>query len=1073
MNGKRVSLAKISRPLLKGFLPRKRLFRLLDNARHTPTIWVSGPPGAGKTTLVSSYVETRKIPCLWYQVDEGDADVASFFHYLGMAGNRAAPRRKKSLPPLTPEYLPGLPVFTGRFFEELFNRLKAPSLLVLDDCWKVASDSLFFEALRVGLSRLPDGVNAVLLSRNDPHPAFARKRTHRLLEVVKWKDLRLTEEEAQLLARMRWKSKRPDAKTVRDLHGHSDGWAAGFTLLLELAESGDTWPGDAKVRTPKELLDYFGEEVYRRLDERTKDFLRKSAFLPKMTPGMARNLTGNPEAGSILSQLARRNYFTQRHPGEEPVFEYHALFREFLLDRAQAAYPADAVSGFRREAAAALLEGGQIEGAVELLRQADDYGELARVIVTNAPSLVERGRYGTLRGWLAFLPEDICSSEPWLLYWRGVSCLPATPGKSLGYFEEAFRKFDERHDPLGVFLSWSGAVDSILYEGMDYTQEDPWISILPGLLEKYGGYPSVEIGHRATCCMFHALVFRRLAGAETDEWADRSYAVFSETRDLHLKIESVMLHFLYKLGKGGFEGAETALASLRELLKRSDATPFMRLKVDWMEALLSIFVSRHERCLRVVSDAIALEERTGIHIMDPMFVYFGSISALHLGDGETVNRFLRRMPAAFGDKGTAASSAYHFVAACDALGRGDLRKSAFHMKEHLRLLEASGNLGPLPVTHVFAAHVRHALHEDEAAAGHLERARRIGSETENFHSFWLCALTESYIHLDRNRHKPAVASLREGLRIGREHGLFGTFFWRPGFLEKVASTALEEGIEVEYVRELIRRNRLLPDPGQPDLERWPWPVKVYTLGRFALQREEKTVEFSRKVQQKPLKLLKALVALGGRDVAKEQLFDILWPEVDGDLALQSFNVALHRLRQLIGEEKALELKEGRLSLSDRYCWVDSWAFERIVDDALDPSNGRGADGGNRYERLLEKALALYRGQFLADEPEEPYLVSMRERLRSRFLRAVEALGKRCEGAGRWEEAAACYLRGLDADDLAEELYRRIMACRIRQGRKAEALVVYRRCLRMLVGVLGVEPSPETVALSESVGRASC
>ena len=285
MNGKRVSPAKISRPLLKGFLPRKRLFRLLDNARHTPTIWISGPPGSGKTTLVSSYVETRKIPCLWYQVDEGDADVASFFHYLGMAGNRAAPRRKKALPPLTPEYLPGLPVFAGRFFEELFDRLKAPSLLVLDDCWKVASDSPFFDALRVGLSRLPVGVNAVLLSRNDPHPTFARKRTHRLLEDVKWNDLRLTEEEAQGLARMRWKSKRPDPKTVRDLHVHADGWAAGFTLLMELAESGGTWPVAAKVRTPKELVDYFGEEVYRRLDEKTKDFLRKSAFLRRFSQG--------------------------------------------------------------------------------------------------------------------------------------------------------------------------------------------------------------------------------------------------------------------------------------------------------------------------------------------------------------------------------------------------------------------------------------------------------------------------------------------------------------------------------------------------------------------------------------------------------------------------------------------------------------------------------------------------------------------------------------------------------------------------------------------------------------------
>jgi ATP/maltotriose-dependent transcriptional regulator MalT len=76
-------MSKITRPILTEVLPRKRLFSLLDRMRRRPIIWVSGPAGCGKTTVISSYIQTRKIPCLWYQVDEGDADPATFFYYMG------------------------------------------------------------------------------------------------------------------------------------------------------------------------------------------------------------------------------------------------------------------------------------------------------------------------------------------------------------------------------------------------------------------------------------------------------------------------------------------------------------------------------------------------------------------------------------------------------------------------------------------------------------------------------------------------------------------------------------------------------------------------------------------------------------------------------------------------------------------------------------------------------------------------------------------------------------------------------------------------------------------------------
>jgi DNA-binding SARP family transcriptional activator len=110
---------------------------------------------------------------------------------------------------------------------------------------------------------------------------------------------------------------------------------------------------------------------------------------------------------------------------------------------------------------------------------------------------------------------------------------------------------------------------------------------------------------------------------------------------------------------------------------------------------------------------------------------------------------------------------------------------------------------------------------------------------------------------------------------------------------------------------------------------------------------------------------------------------------------------------------------------------------------------------------------LYRGPFLPSE-EMTCVVSPREKLRSGFLRAVAHLGQCYEDGDRWEEAASCYGKGIEADDLAEELYRRLMVCHIRRGRKAEALSVYRRCRKTLSSVLGVEPSAETRSIADSI-----
>jgi DNA-binding SARP family transcriptional activator len=243
------------------------------------------------------------------------------------------------------------------------------------------------------------------------------------------------------------------------------------------------------------------------------------------------------------------------------------------------------------------------------------------------------------------------------------------------------------------------------------------------------------------------------------------------------------------------------------------------------------------------------------------------------------------------------------------------------------------------------------------------------------------------------------------------------------------------------------------------IEARPAPIRIRALGGFDLTIDGVAFASGVKPQRRPLDLLKVLLVSNGRSVGAAELADKLWPDSDGDTARNSLQVAVHRLRRLLGREQAVVVQNRKVCLDYALCAVDLWTFEREAQLLMLAC----ADASSFAQRATE-TLRLYRGHLFAQEAEQVWMLAPRERLRRLWLALVRRLGDHHEAHGDEDRACELYQRAVDLDPLAEEVYRRLMRCHQRAGEPAEAIHTYRCCREQLVTVLGVAPSAETERL---------
>jgi LuxR family maltose regulon positive regulatory protein len=370
---------------------------------------VVGPPGAGKTTLVRSWLEHAPERWSWIgiarAVDRGVDLVELIVRAI-----------QQTLGDLPLDVLDSLDMDEDasstlmRVVDELHAQPPEtrPGIMVLDDAHLLSVEER--ELVRWLVEHLPPALHVVIVSRTDPAIPLAQARASGRVTEVRSADLAFTlEDTEQLLGRTAGRDM-PDV--ARSLQERTEGWAAGVRLAAIAIRSGadpeDLVEGLAAGSTS--VAEYLLEEVLDRLPDDRREFVRSCSVLDVVEPDICDAISERTDSAEILAGLAADGLFVTRIDYGRERYRFHPLLGDLLRAEHQLHDPTKAAEAHRRAAEWLIAHDRGVEG-VEHLVAAGEHSRAHAIVVENFRSLYVSVHRRDLDRWLTAIPDDVIASS--------------------------------------------------------------------------------------------------------------------------------------------------------------------------------------------------------------------------------------------------------------------------------------------------------------------------------------------------------------------------------------------------------------------------------------------------------------------------------------------------------------------------------------------------------------------------------------------------------------------------------------------------------------------------------------
>jgi LuxR family transcriptional regulator, maltose regulon positive regulatory protein len=392
-------------------LPRPSLAELLD--RWSPITVVTGPPGFGKTTLVTTWMESQspeEVIGLWASLDVAAASQAEFLASLSTAFFGAG---------VTAQPLRRLGDLGGALAAVPATRRV---VLVIDNFQHVRDEEILRGLVR--LVELHRHFHLVVCSRGW-HAIESFAAAHVDTCSIDGSDLSLSMAEVGELGRSM--GARFDDAAIARLQQDVGGWMSALRLVFG---------GNGSLEPAAAVADYVRTVVLPELeDSATVRQIMRFSLADRLELDLVRDLCGDPNPDRYLARLEATGLF-ERVPGGRDIEIRLPLIVRGVLRQEYAATDARGASDFHRRLGSWYARHEGADRALSALRHAvagADWALMSDVWARRGATLAMSSSIDAVRECFSGLPDDVISRHPVLLVGRMVSRMPMDEDATANY----------------------------------------------------------------------------------------------------------------------------------------------------------------------------------------------------------------------------------------------------------------------------------------------------------------------------------------------------------------------------------------------------------------------------------------------------------------------------------------------------------------------------------------------------------------------------------------------------------------------------------------------------------------
>ncbi len=1051
-------LSKTSVPAAHGpFIRRERLLRRLEDSTSRRLTVLCAPAGFGKTTLLSQFAAETPRPSFWLTVDRWDRDPSDFLVDLTYALRQQKQVLQTVVDAQHPE---GRRYALHAIIDAAAASNPAGLLLVFDDYQAIDGQDPVVELVEELIRSAPACWDLVIASRNLPTSAVVSRLVGLSQGLsIGAEELAFDEEEVHHYM-LDVRGVEFSATAARDLLDRTEGWPASIVLCEPDGREGQKSRIEARGRL---LLAGLLEEAFQRQETGSQTFLLESSVLTEMNPDVCDHVLGRRDSLSLLSSVESSGFFLSRVGADRPVFRYHQLFRDFLLEKLKRERP----SRFNL----LCLKAGRLyksrrdwNEAISQFAQAGRWHEVATVIRSSAETLLSEGRGLVVSQWLELMPAEMLESEP------DLQLLLARVRLDEGLLDDGLAILDR-------VSTMSGASEHLRAVALVHGSL--------GLSRKGRHREAVRSARRATS------VFRRLEAPARDRAEaflrlgvalgssgdfrkaegplKQALALADSIGDTTIVATAAdsLAHGISSLGRvpeaqSHFETARRAWTSLRNDYRLALTLNNLGVLYYWQ--------GEYELSLKVLSEALANAQVSGNTRLQ-------AFAMLSLGD---VKRDQGRHSEALElyndalEMVRALGEPYFVDYGVDALGTtymlmGDLRKAEILIQGALadaRQRGGSFELGLFQCSSGILSYLKGEIQQAvfilAEAAGNLHRA---GAKREQAKALFHLANAQ----LAANRRRMAVDSLQQVARLAGEMGYSGFLRLEARRCPTLAAFAVSKGVgnglfmsirELEADSASSSGGRRLVAVGShhPKLE-------AFALGPTVLKLDGKTLRESEWSSVRSKEMLLYFLTQSA-PVSRNECACALWPEFDEDRARNNFHLTLYKLRSATYFDLICN-DGGQYFLNpEASFWFDVDEFKRRIQRA-----DQHVRGSEARANALASALKVYRGPFGLEFYSE-WVETLRSALEQTHMRALASLAGYHYAQGAFDASVRLCEEIISLDECNDEAHCLKIDNLLSLGERVAAHRHLESYRRFLADNIGVEPSTRLLEVERRVSLAA-